>query len=327
MHTKPLIGLLAIAAVGVAACGSSGSNDASNAAAPAAAAATAPAPASPGSTVAVKVADNAGAKILVGADGKTLYGFTNDIDAKSTCYSACAEAWPPVIVDAQWTVGPGLDTGVFSTVTRDDGTLQLAAGKWPLYEYSGDATSGDTNGQASGDVWFIVGSDAKLVKGGAGTATGPTTTPAYGQSAPPSTTAPAAKAAAPTTAAASTPATTAAPAAATIMVAKTSLGNVLADAQGRTLYAFTKDVDGTPTCTDACAKAWPPATVSGDASAGPGITAAVTVIDAPGGGKMMKVGKWPVYRFAGDAAPGDTNGQGSGGSWFVIGADGNLVKS
>jgi predicted lipoprotein with Yx(FWY)xxD motif len=312
MHTKSLIGLLAIAAVGVAACGSSGSNDASNAPGPAAATATAPAPASPGSTVAVKVADKAGAKILVGADGKTLYGFTNDIDAKSTCYSACAEAWPPVIVDAQWTVGPGLDTGVFSTVTRDDGTLQLAAGKWPLYEYSGDATSGDTNGQGSGDVWFIVGSDAKLVKGGAGTATGPTTTPAYGQSATPGTTA---------------PATTVAPAAATITVAKTSLGNVLADAQGRTLYAFTKDVDGTPTCTDACAKAWPPATVSGDASAAPGITAAVTVIDAPGGGKMMKVGKWPVYRFAGDAAPGDTNGQGSGGSWFVIGADGKLVKS
>jgi predicted lipoprotein with Yx(FWY)xxD motif len=309
MRTKPLIGLLAIAAVGFAACGSSGTHDSPNAA-PAAPAA---APASPGSTVAVKVGDTAGAKILVGADGRTLYGFTNDTAAKSTCYSACAQAWPPVIVDAQWTVGPGLDTSVFSTITRDDGTLQLTAGKWPLYEYSGDAAPGDANGQGSGDVWFIVGSDAKLVKGG--TAAASPTTPAYGQSPAPTTTAPAPSAA---------PANTAAP---TITVAKTSLGSILTDAQGRTLYAFTRDVDGTPTCTDACAKAWPPATVSGDASAGPGITAQVSVVDAPGGGKMMKVGKWPVYRFAGDAAPGDTNGRGSGGTWFVIGADGKLVKS
>jgi len=38
------------------------------------------------------------------------------------------------------------------------------------------------------------------------------------------------------------------------------------------------------------------------------------------------MGKWPLYRFAGDAAPGDTNGQGSGGSWFVIGTNGKLIK-
>jgi predicted lipoprotein with Yx(FWY)xxD motif len=42
---------------------------------------------------------------------------------------------------------------------------------------------------------------------------------------------------------------------------------------------------------------------------------------------MLKVGKWPLYRFAGDAAPGDTNGQGSGGVFFVVGADGKLIKA
>ena len=42
---------------------------------------------------------------------------------------------------------------------------------------------------------------------------------------------------------------------------------------------------------------------------------------------MLKVGKWPLYRFAGDAAPGDINGQGSGGVWFVVGADGKLIKA
>jgi predicted lipoprotein with Yx(FWY)xxD motif len=298
MNLKPLIGLAALAAVGLAACGG-GSHDATPAAAPPAPAASAPAPAS---TIAVKVADAAGGKILVGTDGKTLYGFTNDVAATSTCYSTCAQAWPPVLVGSEWMVGPGLDSGVFSTITRDDGTTQLVAGKFPLYEYAGDAAPGDTNGQASGDVWYVVGSDAKLIKD----------LPA----AAPATTAPAA------------PATTAAPAPApaSITLADTPLGKIMVDAEGRTLYAFTNDKDGTSTCNGACAKAWPAAPITGDPVAGDGITAALTTVDNPAGGKMLKAGKWPLYRFSGDAAPGDTNGQGSGGVWFVVGADGKLIK-
>ena len=110
-------------------------------------------------------------------------------------------------------------------------------------------------------------------------------------------------------------------------VAQTPLGAILVDGQGRTLYALTKDSNGTPTCTGACAVAWPPAMVNATVMAGPGITAPTTVVDAPGGGKMLKAGKWPLYRFAGDTAPGETNGQGSGGMWFVVGADGQLIKS
>ena len=41
---------------------------------------------------------------------------------------------------------------------------------------------------------------------------------------------------------------------------------------------------------------------------------------------QLKMGKWPLYTFSGDAAPGDVNGQGSGGSWFVVGQDGKLIK-
>ena len=298
MNLKPLIGLAALAAVGLAACGG-GSHDATPAAAPPASIASAPAPAT---TIAVKVADAAGGKILVGTNGKTLYGFTNDVSATSTCYSTCAQAWPPVLVGSEWMVGPGLDSGVFSTITRDDGTTQLVAGKFPLYEYAGDAAPGDTNGQASGDVWYVVGSDAKLIK----------ELPA----AAPDATAPAA------------PVTTAAPAPApaSIKLADTPLGKIIVDAEDRTLYAFTNDKDGTSTCAGACAKAWPAASITGDPVAGDGISAALTTVDNPAGGKMLKAGKWPLYRFSGDAAPGDTNGQGSGGVWFVVGADGKLIK-
>ena len=299
MNLKPLIGLAALAAVGLAACGG-GSHDATPASAPPAPTASAPAPAS---TVAVKVADAAGGKILVGTNGRTLYGFTNDANATSTCYSTCAAAWPPVLVGSDWTVGPGLQSGVFSTVARDDGTTQLVAGKFPLYEYSGDAGPGETHGQGSGNVWFVVGTDAKLVKD----------LPA----AAPATTA--APAAAPSSAPASAPAS--------ITLADSPLGKIMVDAQGRTLYAFTNDKDGTSTCTGACAKAWAAASITGDPIAGDGVTAMLTTVDNPAGGKMLKAGKWPLYRFAGDAAPGDTNGQGSGGVWFVVGADGKLIKN
>jgi predicted lipoprotein with Yx(FWY)xxD motif len=298
MTKKPLFALVALAATGLAACGGGSSDTPAAAPAPAPAEALAPATPVAGAPVAVKVADSGTGKILIGPDGHTLYGFTNDVDAKSTCYSTCAAAWPPVIVDSQWAVGPGLDTGVFSTVQRDDGTEQLVAGKFPLYAYSGDAAPGDDNGQGSGDVWFVIGSDAKLVK----TATD-------------------AKSAATTVAAAPAPA--AAPA---LGVADTPLGKIMVDADGHTLYAFTKDANGTPTCADACAKAWPAAKVTGTPASDPAITADITTVDAPGGGSMLKAGKWPLYRFAGDAAAGDTNGQGSGGVWFVVGADGKLIK-
>jgi predicted lipoprotein with Yx(FWY)xxD motif len=37
-------------------------------------------------------------------------------------------------------------------------------------------------------------------------------------------------------------------------------------------------------------------------------------------------GGWPLYYFASDSAPGDTNGQGVGDVWYVIGADGEFIQ-
>jgi predicted lipoprotein with Yx(FWY)xxD motif len=111
-----------------------------------------------------------------------------------------------------------------------------------------------------------------------------------------------------------------------VRTAQSSLGTIVVDADGMTLYAFTKDVDGDPTCADACAKAWPASTVAGEPVTGEGVSATLTAVPAPGGGTMVKAGTWPLYRFAGDATPGDVNGQGSGGVWFAVAADGTLVK-
>ncbi len=306
MSIAPLSRRLALGAAAIAlavsACGSD-SSEADQAAAPVTAAAPAAAP-TPGS-VDVLAAETELGSILVGPDGRTLYGFTNDIDAISACYGTCAEAWPPVIVSENWTAGPGLDFGIFATTQRDDGQLQLVAGQWPLYYFAGDAVPGDTNGQGSGEVWFAVDVDGRLI----------------------------------TDAAAAAPATDGEAAGepdgeadggtgdAAITVGATELGDVLVDEGGLTLYGFTDDSDGSPTCTDACADAWPPVIVDGpDLPAGLD-PALYSVAERPDGAFQLQAGIWPLYRFAGDAGPGDINGQASGNVWFAVAPDGSLIDA
>jgi predicted lipoprotein with Yx(FWY)xxD motif len=114
----------------------------------------------------------------------------------------------------------------------------------------------------------------------------------------------------------------------TVVVASTGLGEVLVDAKGRTLYVFTKDKSDQSVCSGKCAAAWPALTVSGDATAGTGVQASLlsTAKQANGSTQVTYGGK-PLYYFAGDAKPGDTNGQGVGDVWFAVTADGELVKA
>ena len=320
-RTKTMI-ILAIAGTGLlAACGGDDapSTPAVAAAAPAPPVASAPPAtsttvAAAGSTVAVKSAESELGPILVGVDGRTLYGFTNDTPLQSNCEGTCAEAWPPVVVPANWTVAPGVDSGIFNTITRPDGTLQLVAGKYPLYAYSGDTAPGDVNGQGSGDVWFVIDTDGALIADEAAT----DTTEADSTYAT-ETTETTEDAATETTAVEETSPQP-------VFIGETPLGVALTDADGFTLYGFKNDGDGHPTCNDACADAWPPLLVEGD-TLPEGLDPAVfSVVDRDDGSHQLKAGKWPLYRFAGDAAPGDVNGQGSGGVWFVLDPAAKLIK-
>ena len=109
--------------------------------------------------------------------------------------------------------------------------------------------------------------------------------------------------------------------------ANTSLGPVLSDANGRTLYGLTSDANGMSSCTGACASVWPPVTVGGP-SLPAGLDAhTFSVVARPDGMYQLRAGTWPLYRYAGDAGPGDTNGQGSGGVWFAVTPTGKLHKS
>jgi predicted lipoprotein with Yx(FWY)xxD motif len=94
---------------------------------------------------------------LTGADGKTLYYFTNDtVPGVSVCADDCATNWPPVTVNPGNTaVGGDGVTGVVGWAPRADGTLQVTYDGRPLYYFKDDAAAGDTNGQGRGDVWYV----------------------------------------------------------------------------------------------------------------------------------------------------------------------------
>jgi predicted lipoprotein with Yx(FWY)xxD motif len=158
IRTRAIIGIGA-AALALAACGGGYGSDKSSAAAdrPEAAAPEAAADAAP-----VGKADTGLGTVLVDADGLTLYGLTDDTGGVSTCDGACADAWPPLVVDSA-DLPAGLDPNLYSVAERSDGTFQLVAGEWPLYRFAGDAAPGDTNGQGSGGVWFAVAPDGSLI--------------------------------------------------------------------------------------------------------------------------------------------------------------------
>jgi predicted lipoprotein with Yx(FWY)xxD motif len=116
-----------------------------------------------------------------------------------------------------------------------------------------------------------------------------------------------------------------------VRVANSSLGRILVDAHGRTVYLFRKDKGTKSTCNGACAQAWPPVTVSGKPTAGTGAKASLVGTTKRSDGKtQVTYHGHPLYRFQGDQARRDTNGQGLvafGGAWFVVSPSGTQVSS
>jgi predicted lipoprotein with Yx(FWY)xxD motif len=112
--------------------------------------------------------------ILVNAKGRTLYLFTKDKGAKSSCSGMCAKYWPPAVARAKPTAGAGIKQALLGTTTRSDGTRQLTYNHHPLYGFALDKQAGQVNGQGStgfGGRWW-----ALSARGAAVTKTSPTTT-------------------------------------------------------------------------------------------------------------------------------------------------------
>ena len=115
--------------------------------------------------------------------------------------------------------------------------------------------------------------------------------------------------------------------AATVQLRHTSLGSILVNSSGRTLYEFTRDHAGQDTCVAirGCSAIWPPLKASGRPTAGSGLKASLL---SSHDGQVTYAGH-PLYTYSGDSGPGRTSYVGVqqfGGTWDAINASGGTVK-
>ncbi|MFD0318699.1 SCO0930 family lipoprotein [Streptomyces flavalbus] len=228
--------------------------------------------------------------LVTDSAGRTLYRFDEDTakPPKSNCDGDCATAWPPVPADDA-AAGAGIDEAMLGEVTRADGTKQLTIGGWPAYRYAKDVNPGDTKGQGVKGTWYALAPDGKKATladlPGLSTREDP------------------------------------------------KLGEIVIDKNGMTVYRFMKDTQWpmSTACTGECLKKWPVvAPVPAEDTEGIDLQGSTpnrgyVVFNRPDGLKQQSIDCVPIYTFAGDKAPGDTNGQGVGGTWYAVAPDGKPV--
>ena len=221
---------------------------------------------------------------LADAAGMTLYLFTPDTEPNvSTCSDGCAEAWPPLAPVDDMALPAGVP-GELTTFDREDGTQQVAYNGIPLYYYADDAAPGDVNGEGAGGRWFVVPPGAMH---------GPyAAAPGEGTPVP----------------------------MASVRIGFTEdLGPFLTDPEGMTLYLFTEDTTANEsTCEGGCAEAWPPVPTTEMLVLPPGIPGTLGEATRPDGSTQLSYNDIPLYFYAEDTAPGDTNGQDAGEVWYIV---------
>ncbi|MBE1499297.1 putative lipoprotein with Yx(FWY)xxD motif [Amycolatopsis lexingtonensis] len=246
------------------------------------------APASNESKLVVADVANVG-QVLTDQNGMTLYRFDKDTakPPKSNCDGDCAKAWPPLLSTGDVEV-QGVDKSLVGKVTRSDGTEQITVGGWALYRYAKDTKAGEATGQGVGGAWY-----AANAKGGKA-----------GQAA-------------------------AEAGAVKLSASKIDgLGDAIVDQNGMTLYLFTKDTKKAKTsaCNGDCAKTWPAVLSNNGKVELQGIDSKLLgSIKRADGTEQVTIGGWPVYTFSKDLKPGDANGMGVNGTWFVIEPNGCKV--
>jgi predicted lipoprotein with Yx(FWY)xxD motif len=161
-------------------------------------------------------------------------------------------------------------------------------------------------------IGIVLGAAAVTLLALAGCSSGGTGT-VYGGSPSPSSSAPSAPSASGTT----------------LKTANTSLGTVLVDDKGLTVYVYDMDTanSGKSACTGACIGQWPAVAAGSATPKVDGVTGKVGTITGTDGKPQVTVDGLPLYTFAGDSSAGDVTGQGFDGIWWVVGADGKKITS
>ncbi len=113
---------------------------------------------------------------------------------------------------------------------------------------------------------------------------------------------------------------------AALKVADTSLGPIVVDAEGLTVYYYDADTagSGVSTCSGDCLVAWPAVHGEADVTV-EGITAEVGSITGTDGEPQLTLNGMPLYYYVTDTAPGDVTGQAKGGVWWVVAPDGAKI--
>jgi predicted lipoprotein with Yx(FWY)xxD motif len=113
----------------------------------------------------------------------------------------------------------------------------------------------------------------------------------------------------------------------TVKTADTTLGKILVDSQGKTLYYFANDVasNGASACNGQCAALWPPFSARTITVSSPLDTADFGTITRADGSKQTTYYGWPLYYYAADKNPGDMNGENFLKVWFVIKPDESVL--
>ena len=115
-----------------------------------------------------------------------------------------------------------------------------------------------------------------------------------------------------------------------ISTASSSLGKIMVDGRGRTLYLFEKDKRGHSACSGACAMYWPPVITHGTPNAGQGVkTSLLGTIRRANGARQVTYAGHPLYRYLLDTKSGQTNGEGLqdfGGGWDALSPAGKKIE-
>ncbi|AXB46740.1 hypothetical protein [Amycolatopsis albispora] len=288
MARKRIVLSATTAVLGMAVLGACGQGTApGGAAAPAAAEQAVVAPAAQQAAPAVKLTatevDGLG-QVLTEQGGKTLYRFDKDTASppKSNCEGDCAKAWPPLLAGDAAPELSGVDASVVGEVTRADGTKQVTVKGWPVYTYAKDTAAGEVKGQAVGGTWYAVNPQGGKAE-------------AQPEQQP--------RAQVKLTAA-----------------EVEGVGRVLTEQNGLTLYLFSKDSKKPPksVCNGDCATTWPPLLANGTPELSGVDPNLVGKVKRDDGTEQVTVGGWPVYTYAKDAAAGQANGHGVGGTWYAM---------
>ena len=247
-----------------------------------------PAPTATPTGAQVKLTANAviGQPILTDVEGKILYMYTKDEKGKSNYTGA---NWPTFATTGAPWGGEGVKSELLSTFKREDGATQVVYNGWPLYYYKPDLKPGDMMGQNVGGIWYVMNGAGDVIR----TAIDGKPLPVTYKVAPAGT-----------------------------------LGPVLTTADGMTLSMFARDTKDVSACSRNCAATWPPLTVAaGSPVPGAGIDQWLMGSFKREDGTTQATYKgMPLYTYKPDLKAGDTTGQKVGDNWFVVKANGDVIK-